>query len=56
MEMHLHLGVNKMVLKFKKKDLWVALGDKIDVRRIRPFINASPNSGKTGRIPGVHFN
>lgn len=55
MGMHPHFRCQQDGAEAQRKGLWVAVGNKIEVRRIRPFINASPNSRKRGRIPGVHF-
>lgn len=50
MGMHSHFRCQQGGAEALEKGLWVALGNKIEVRRIRP------NTQKRGRIPGVHFN
>lgn len=46
MGMHPHFRYQQDGAEAEKKGLWVVLGNKIEVRRIRPFINASLNCGK----------
>lgn len=44
MGVHPHSRCQQDGAETVKRSLWVALGNKIEVRRIRHSINASPNS------------